>query len=330
MSDRRPTKRERGERAPDAKYECTQRCGYRTDRQDDWARHEQTHCPQKFYVCKLCKDEPKPWVTHRKDKLTKHAREHHFRTGIESACQVDFKVDFKRGCGFCGRKFRTWEHRMKSICLHLDGKRGGGRQLHYGPKTMNDWTSEWEVNPPLGAYCDDDDAADEVEEIPTDPLDGGPPEPPSEGPANGRSLVSQGGLSVMYGSSSIGASSSSTNSYTTGSGSFSTRSGTTTESEHSSNFSTPVTNQTRFVHIETIAQGSHSIVEKVREEASGKLYVRKCILGYRSYARSKIHFDQEVGALRRLDHPHIIRLVETGKNDMFLSLIMSPVAEFNL
>ncbi len=218
---------------------------------------------------------------------------------------------------------------MKSICLHLDGKRGGGRQSHYGPKTMNDWTPEWEVNPPIEAYCDDD-AADEPGEIPTDPLHGGPPEPPSEGPANGDNFVPQGQSSVTYGSGLIGASSSSTNSYSTGSGSFNNRSGTTTESEHSSNSSTTVTNQNRFVPIETIAQSSHSIVEKVREEASGILYVRKCILGYRSYARSKVHFDQEVEALRRLDHPHIIRLVETAKNDRFLSLIMSPVAEFNL
>src|SRR5262249_9370423 len=54
-------------------------CGYRTDRMDDWVRHEEINRPHDFWCCIICRRQGggDPYLTHRSDKLLQHAKRVH-------------------------------------------------------------------------------------------------------------------------------------------------------------------------------------------------------------------------------------------------------------
>ncbi|KAF2808463.1 uncharacterized protein BDZ99DRAFT_370060, partial [Mytilinidion resinicola] len=107
-------------------YECIAKCGYRTNSRDHWKLHEETHQPQEFYICGICKDksgEEKYVVFGRRKELLFHIRHEHpdqDAEGIVKQSKQDYVAGFKRNCEFCGDLFITWDSRNEHILAHFD------------------------------------------------------------------------------------------------------------------------------------------------------------------------------------------------------------------
>lgn len=134
---------------------------------NDWKRHEETHYPQKRWVCLIqgsaqdischvCSDKisslNKPATRNhvpclqeecraghffpRKDKLLAHIKADHGFSGPTSTIESWYQslsVDWKRQCGFCGDQFSEWEKR----CRHVE------QHFLRGKKTVPDWKDPW-------------------------------------------------------------------------------------------------------------------------------------------------------------------------------------------
>ena len=179
-------------------YQCTfiqsedgQYCEKEFTNYSDWKRHEETHWPQKHWVC-LCADrsgtggaivchfcsghialvgQPSTTSHHtcidrmsrkghsfpRKDKLSKHVKEAH---GCDANIDLWYKAhvsEWKQQCGFCGSTFSNWDDRCQHVGLHFNDK--------LDPKRMRpDWKDPWPENAVLSHNKPGDDDGDDSEE----------------------------------------------------------------------------------------------------------------------------------------------------------------------
>ncbi|KAF2490755.1 hypothetical protein BU16DRAFT_433932, partial [Lophium mytilinum] len=123
-------KRARGDgrrKVNNGRYACTADCGYLTKRPFDWRRHEETHQPQEFWLCEICRTAfpPKMVLVSRGDKLRPHIKNDHPEDDADDVVEQskqDYVADFKRRCGFCGDRFESWDSRNTHILAHFDGK----------------------------------------------------------------------------------------------------------------------------------------------------------------------------------------------------------------
>jgi serine/threonine protein kinase len=172
-------------------YQCTfidanrSYCLQSSKDSNDWKRHEETHYPQKRWVCLIqgsnenischvcsenidptkrpgttaheacLKEEYRPGhFFPRRDKLVAHVKYEHGFQGpgsIESWYQ-NLSVDWKTQCGFCGEHFSEWDQRCRHVGQHfLEGKR-----------MVPDWKDPWpEGNEGSDQGPDDDQDKDE-------------------------------------------------------------------------------------------------------------------------------------------------------------------------
>ncbi|KUJ19259.1 uncharacterized protein LY89DRAFT_716823 [Mollisia scopiformis] len=144
------TKKSAGKNEPYEKiYHCTKaKCKYSTSSAMDWRRHEETHWPQKRYMCIQCPNSAGnsglskcsfclsmlatvETQSHylqcesarrngrtfaRKDKLSEHLQKDHSippGSAMSQATNCTFQVDngWPRQCGFCSILFETWDER---------------------------------------------------------------------------------------------------------------------------------------------------------------------------------------------------------------------------
>ncbi|KAF2496272.1 hypothetical protein BU16DRAFT_459527 [Lophium mytilinum] len=124
-------------------YRCTAKCGYRTNSREHWKLHEETHQPQEFYICGICKHKPegeKYAVFGRHKELLFHIRHEHPDRDAEDIVRQskqDYVAGFKRRCGFCGDRFLTWDLRNEHILEHFDS-------MHErGVSDMSEWKDPW-------------------------------------------------------------------------------------------------------------------------------------------------------------------------------------------
>jgi serine/threonine protein kinase len=74
--------------------------------------------------------------------------------------------------------------------------------------------------------------------------------------------------------------------------------------------------------------GPYSVVDKVRNLVTGAVIARKTITFPKS--REPPSFMTEIEIMKKLDHPHIVRFVDAYTLDKSVSILMSPVADFDL
>jgi serine/threonine protein kinase len=85
--------------------------------------------------------------------------------------------------------------------------------------------------------------------------------------------------------------------------------------------------------VRCLGQGGFGTVDEVKFRASCQVYARKTIYHSKhghNYSSSLIHLDNEIKALSRLKHPHIVRLVGYYETLGRSTILLSPVADCNL
>jgi serine/threonine protein kinase len=83
-----------------------------------------------------------------------------------------------------------------------------------------------------------------------------------------------------------------------------------------------------YARMKVLGCGPYSVVDEVRNLATGAVFARKTITFPKS--REPSLFMTEVKIMKKLDHPHIVRFVDTYTLDKSVSILMSPVADFDL
>jgi len=146
---------------------------------NDWKRHEETHYPQKRWVCPIrelsqdischicsekiscnaatrnhdacLQEECGPGhFFFRKDKLLAHIKADHGFSGPTSTIESWYQSlspDWKRQCGFCGEQFSEWDKR----CRHVE------QHFHKGKRMKPDWKDPWPEGTENSDHNPDDD-----------------------------------------------------------------------------------------------------------------------------------------------------------------------------
>jgi serine/threonine protein kinase len=83
-----------------------------------------------------------------------------------------------------------------------------------------------------------------------------------------------------------------------------------------------------YARVRALGCGPYSVVDEVRNLATGAIFARKTIT-YPNQ-RESASFLTEIEIMKKLDHPHIVRFVDTYTLDKSVSILMSPVADFDL
>ncbi|KAK4443511.1 hypothetical protein QBC34DRAFT_416886 [Podospora aff. communis PSN243] len=88
-----------------------------------------------------------------------------------------------------------------------------------------------------------------------------------------------------------------------------------------------------FEFVEKLGRGTYGTVDRVRSRQTLKTYARKLIhrgASVASDSRMYRQFEGEIQVLKRLSHPHIVKLVGSYTDEDNLGLIMTPIADMNL
>lgn len=88
-----------------------------------------------------------------------------------------------------------------------------------------------------------------------------------------------------------------------------------------------------FRTVEPLGMGRYGTVDKVYSANTGRVYARKRIVrGHSPLVDERLlrQFESEIQALKRLWHPHIVKLKGSYTDQRFLGIIMKPVADMNL
>lgn len=169
----------------EGKLRCTHGCRYRTDRRNQWERHEELSQPQQFWSCAECRKPQadgtaKRYICTRKDKMLKHAQNRHFNgtdqseiaktaryekaESLRDNSQVPYQASFEDHCAVegCGTRFLTWKLRNDHII----------REEHYNQHPPRRATS-LNTRPELDS--DDQDSDDDTDDSDDDSRGGGRP-----------------------------------------------------------------------------------------------------------------------------------------------------------
>jgi serine/threonine protein kinase len=83
-----------------------------------------------------------------------------------------------------------------------------------------------------------------------------------------------------------------------------------------------------YTRVKLLGCGPYSVVDEVRNLATGAVFARKTI-NYPKRRESN-PFLMEVEIMKNLNHPHIVKFIDTYTLDQSISILMSPVADFDL
>ncbi|KAF2497514.1 hypothetical protein BU16DRAFT_537163 [Lophium mytilinum] len=141
-------------------YMSTVLCGYTTKNAFDWKKHEETHWPQEFWVCEICRtaSPQKMFVVGSRDKMLQHIKDTHPDADADEVVEQskqDYAATFSRRCGLCGNYFGSWDSRNDHLLAHFDGK------LEGGIKTMAAWRDPAEYDHDKVKPIDDSDGDEE-------------------------------------------------------------------------------------------------------------------------------------------------------------------------
>jgi serine/threonine protein kinase len=83
-----------------------------------------------------------------------------------------------------------------------------------------------------------------------------------------------------------------------------------------------------YVRIKVLGCGPYSVVDEVQNLATGAVFARKTI----NYPNQREYtpFVTEIEIMKKLNHPHIVRFIDAYALDKSVSILMSPVADFDL
>jgi len=325
---------ERDEARP---YACTSRCGAKFREKAAWKRHEEINRPPKVWICsfRACHKNPDAKRTFfREDHFRKHLSKDHANLETRkrhiAACCLPIKSNFSKYCIFrgCDEKFKSWKVRIDHIADHL--KR---------PWNMSQWNnSEDDIGSIEGldadasdssgsesdttAGEDDSDDSDDSPEI--GPLSFSAKDQPSandrnhqkqwSGPQEGQRSYDQNGDGASRGFSSYGYGYSSF-----GGGGPLTSHASSSKSSYS---------LMDVMSLSRLGSGSMAIVDEVRVNGNEWTSARKRICHNR-LGRGR-GSNREATIMKRLRHPHIARIVASYMEAESMTLIMQPVADYNL
>lgn len=325
---------ERDEARP---YACTSRCGAKFREKAAWKRHEEINRPPKVWICsfRACHKNPDAKRTFfREDHFRKHLSKDHANLETRkrhiAACCLPIKSNFSKYCIFrgCDEKFKSWKVRIDHIADHL--KR---------PWNMSQWNnSEDDIGSIEGLDVDasdssgsesdttagEDDSDDSDDSPGIGPLSFSAKDQPSandrnhqkqwSGPQEGQRSYDQNGDGASRGFSSYGYGYSSF-----GGGGPLTSHASSSKSSYS---------LMDVMSLSRLGSGSMAIVDEVRVNGNEWTSARKRICHNR-LGRGR-GSNREATIMKRLRHPHIARIVASYMEAESMTLIMQPVADYNL
>jgi len=311
-----------GNHIPNGEYVCTYNCGYMTDRKDSWLRHEECRQPQRFWICSQCRTDAveKRFVAIRKDKLREHCKAKHNIRGTEqlktllAASPAENPGIFEKKCPYGTYRFKSWDDRT----AHLT--------LHFKDKSMK---------------CDNNDSPDSI-------VSGGLRTPSSD-PTMPKEHI--GNQSRSFGRGAGSSHGSEGNAALQGHRHAATSSGHVWHNagqgvigslDHDVFFTTYDFSLDLFDGafkpepsffdalklVGLLGHGAHAQVEEVRHDRTDRTFARKRF--HNSQFSSLQNFFREVQIMRRLRHPSIVRFVAAYRHNSHSSIVMEPVAEYDL
>lgn len=292
----------------EGRLSCTRvGCEYRVSRQSDWERHEQIRQPQDFFVCDVCLDQskPKPFITHRSDKIGPHIKKTHPEHGdaldaLISRSKVEYDAPFENYCRFCNTsyQFNTWNERCEHMLNHFNSN-------EEGPDLFDG---------------DDDGSPDGGGD--TDYSGSGYTRPP---PDWGNGDDGRGG-------GSFGPDGSGQHGFNFGHEGYGLQYHRPNQMAlwNANRLASPIVMNHRFMSTGLLGRGSHGTVYKVVQGATGVEFAQKIIDLAKNGAARRCSFLREIRIMKKLDHPHVTRFVDAWLHNQHSNMIMSPVAESNL
>ncbi|MCJ1388650.1 hypothetical protein MMC18_001499 [Xylographa bjoerkii] len=105
-------------------FACSHRCGARFAKKGAWEKHEQTHYPQRLWVCnkEMCRDTKRVWL--RKDRFKDHLINCHEYKKVTNedykASYMPISSRYPKTCHFpgCPARFDEWKDRIDHIAGH--------------------------------------------------------------------------------------------------------------------------------------------------------------------------------------------------------------------
>jgi serine/threonine protein kinase len=335
----------------------------------DWKRHEETHYPQKRWVCLIqgsnediscyeCSgridlaDEP---TTHmacltrparqghyfpRRDKLLAHVRSEHKCEASIGTWHQNISGNWKRQCGFCGDMFSEWEERCRHVGPHFqDGKR-----------MIPDWKDPWPSVSESSDQRPDDDNENNNNDIDDDKQNrsgraekGSPASKDnSKGSRRGDDQRRDSGNGPGNHSNSYGGRRRLSNGKDQPdqsdkpnrslSATIPGQSNAVSEKPHSSKL-LPSSQDISlpFRSVRKLGYGAFGTVDEIVHSPSNTRFARKRVRNSPSdSSRAFGQVRKEINCLRQLSHQHIIKVMASYTAHDQISIIMSPIADCNL
>jgi serine/threonine protein kinase len=320
-----------------------ERCGSIAADAQGWREHQsRSHFPKRVWICWLKKDDEsdcKHGPSTRIDNFVTHlVNEHHQSRGPELQKLVQSKGLNVRNlyheeCGFCARKFRSWEDSMKHIGDHLSGG-STAESWEHRCSSDHDLLSHIEYQSRNGRPSDHKEKPEDEDERDddTDPSGNrgadsafGDQNQDSQDPEHQNEESQELGDHAEWGA---GASSPPKD---------------TEDTDMQVDFhdlsSNPATISVQanevdrdYISLEMLGHGGFSFVDKIVHRVSKKIYARKTTFYHKSPSGEsmEIQFQNEVDILKTLQHPHLVKFIDAYALEDRLSIIMSPVADESL
>ncbi|CZR50941.1 uncharacterized protein PAC_00815 [Phialocephala subalpina] len=280
----------------------------------------------------------------RKDKLVPHVREEHGYTPKVDSWHYPIPSHWKSLCGFCGlQSFSNWDDR----CDHV------GKHFTEGKRMVPDWRDPWPIEEVSDAADEDNDDDEDGDgpghnDGPSD-RDAEGEDDPDHGPQSDRNQNSSSGdANQTYNTGSEHGHQDSSHTHGTDNGSHPGNHrgrgaqhwsrGPSVPNSHenlsirpSLRIHGPGGDDNVFKSIGPLGYGTFGSVDEVEHSATKMRFARKTIrvVHHQSFP-AILQAQREVSVLRNLKHVHIVDLAASYTFEDQFSIIISPVAEWNL
>ncbi|KAG8530685.1 uncharacterized protein KY384_004040 [Bacidia gigantensis] len=342
---------DRDEKKP---YACTSRCGATFKKKDAWKRHEEINWPAKVWVCGLqgCQHKMEGnRAYYRKDHFKGHVSKEHADMELSekeiAASSSPIKSNFNPTCIFrnCPITFRDWNERINHIADHFQN-----------PWNMSQWRepdSEDDADEQSAGVSDGSSSSDSSDEDSGSDYDGSAETGGADSPdPSARDGPQSGGYDPGYGNSSSqpphygdasggGTYGSSVGFFYAGSPPHSQFDLATWSREHQEEWVekcictlsigallkllAPWSPQ--IDSLGHLGYGRMTVIDEVRIRGYQWTMARKTIQMSSSKCQKA---SREVANMIKLSHPHVVRVITTYSDASSLSILMQPVADYNL
>ncbi|KAF2099033.1 hypothetical protein NA57DRAFT_56662 [Rhizodiscina lignyota] len=311
----------------DGTWECTWGCEKRFKGRYEWERHEEMRQPQAVYLCILCRREGRkdPKLFLRKDKMRDHlVRAQVHAQGRESTEKLVEQSFFSRPvnarlfeprCGFGGYKFKSWKDRLNHLHDHFHDY----YESRNGTRYIRDWPEQ-----------DPDSCKVRKASV-----------------SNTATVPAAVGncTTITRPSSALSPSSiSSSPAYFMNDATSTSGSGAPHRAIHNAARFTfaqridllgalvlPFSEQSdSFENVQTLGCGTFTWVEEIRHGPTGFSYAQKLLREPGATGVDLAHFQREIEILQLINHPSCVRFVAGLSQGPRPTLLMEPVADFDL